>query len=110
MPDGKPQVRPTSYRYNAEHGSIDVGGYRMKDTQKYRNVAAGSWAALVIDEIVSYQPWEVKGIEVRGDAEVLGGQEPYLPGFTGDIVRIHPRRVLSWSVDPDHQGVFARDV
>jgi pyridoxamine 5'-phosphate oxidase family protein len=109
-PGGQPQVRPTSYIYNAEHGTIDVGGYHMKDTQKYRNVVAGSAVAIVIDETLSYEPWEVKGIEIRGDASVLSDQKPYLPGFSGDIVRIRPRRILSWNVDPDHDGMFARDV
>ena len=97
--DGTPQVRPTSFHYNAELGTIDVGGFHMADTQKYRNVQAGSRAALVVDEITSTDPWRVRGIEIRGDAEALTGQEPYMQGFTGDIVRIHPRRIISWGLE-----------
>ncbi len=109
-PDGQPQVRPTSFAYNAELGTIDVGGYHMRDTQKYRNVAAGSAASIVIDEIASRDPWTVRGIEIRGRAEVLTDQKPYLKGFSGDIVRIHPQRILSWGLDADDTTMNARDV
>ena len=109
-PDGTPQVRPTSFHYNAELGTIDVGGYHMTDTRKYRNVAAGSAASIVVDDLASVDPWIVRGIEIRGDAEALTGQEPYLPGFDGAVVRIHPKRVLSWGLEPDREGMNARAV
>jgi pyridoxamine 5'-phosphate oxidase family protein len=99
--DGTPQVRPTSFYYNAELGTIDVGGLRMADTQKYRNVQAGSRAALVVDDVASTDPWRVRGIEIRGEAEALTGQEPYMQGFTSDIVRIHPRRIISWGLESE---------
>ena len=107
-PGGQPQVRPTSFHYNADTGTIDIGGYHMRDTQKYRNVVAGSRAAIVIDEVTSTDPWTVRGIEIRGTAEVLADQPPYLQGFSGDIVRIHPKRILSWGLDSDNMN--ARDV
>jgi pyridoxamine 5'-phosphate oxidase family protein len=107
---GQPQVRPTSYHFNAETGTIDVGGYRMRDTQKYRNVEAGSAVSIVVDEVTSTNPWTVRGIEIRGSAETLTGQEPYFTGFSGDIVRIHPTRILSWGLDTDDMTMNARDV
>ena len=107
---GQPQVRPTSYHYNAETGTIDVGGFRMRDTQKYRNVEAGSAVSIVVDEVISMDPWTVRGIEIRGSAETLTGQEPYLKGFSGDIVRIHPKRILSWGLSSDDTTMNARDV
>jgi pyridoxamine 5'-phosphate oxidase family protein len=107
---GQPQVRPTSYHYNPDTRTIDIGGYRMRETQKYRNVVAGSLASLVVDEVISTDPWTVRGIEVRGTAEVLADQEPYFEGFSGDIVRIHPTRILSWGLDTDDMTMNARDV
>jgi pyridoxamine 5'-phosphate oxidase family protein len=107
-PDGQPQVNPTSFHYNAEQGTIDIGGYRMAQTKKFRNVASGSAAAIVVDDVASVDPWRVRGIEVRGPAEVVTGQEPYLPGFTGDVVRVHPKRIISWGLDADQPT--ARDV
>jgi pyridoxamine 5'-phosphate oxidase family protein len=109
-PDGQPQVNPTSFHYNADLGTIDVGGYRMAQTKKFRNVAAGSAAAIVVDDLASVDPWQVRGIEVRGSAEVVHGQEPYFPGFTGDIVRIHPKRIISWGLEGDQPTPTARDV
>jgi pyridoxamine 5'-phosphate oxidase family protein len=109
-PDGQPQVNPTSFHVNAELGTIDIGGYRMAQTKKYRNVAAGSAASIVVDDLASVDPWRARGIEIRGRAETVTGQEPYLAGFTGDIVRIHPTRILSWGLDPEKQSVDARDI
>lgn len=109
-PDGTPQVRPTSFHYNAELGTIDVGGYHMADTQKYRNVAAGSAASIVVDDLASVDPWLARGIEVRGTSTVVSGQEPYMAGFDGTVIRIHPTRILSWGLEPDREGMNARAV
>lgn len=109
-PDGSPQVNPVGFRYNAEHGTIDIGGHNMAASKKYRNVLAGSRAAFVVDDIVSIQPWNVRGLEIRGEAEVLTGQEPQFVGGSGDIIRIHPVRVISWGVDPTRPGMYARTV
>jgi pyridoxamine 5'-phosphate oxidase family protein len=107
-PDGSPQVNPVGFRYDAERGVIEIGGHDLASTRKFRNIAAGSQAALVVDDLVSTQPWQVRGVEIRGDAEALHGQEPFLPGFSDQLIRIHPRRVISWGVDPDQP--HARDV
>lgn len=109
-PDGAPQVSPVSFRYNAEHGTIDIGGHNMAASKKYRNVLAGSRAAFVVDDIVSVQPWKVRGVEIRGRAEALTGQEPYFVGGSGDVIRIHPVRVISWGVEPSTPGMHARTV
>jgi pyridoxamine 5'-phosphate oxidase family protein len=110
-PDGTPQVSPTSFRYNAELGTIDIGGHQMGRSKKFRNVAAGSRAAFVVDDIASVRPWRVRGVEIRGDAEALTGQEPYGPGFSGEIIRIHPRRIVSWGVESEEMyRANARDV
>jgi pyridoxamine 5'-phosphate oxidase family protein len=108
--DGSPQVNPVSYRYRAEQGVIDIGGHDMGASRKFRNVARGGRAALVVDDIVSFEPWRVRFVEIRGTAEVLTDEEPYLPGFSREVIRIHPRRVLTWGLDPDTPGLQARDV
>lgn|SRR5487761_741495 len=36
--DRKPHVVPTSFRYNAGLGTVDVGGIHVADTKKYRDV------------------------------------------------------------------------
>ena len=49
-PDGQPHVVPTSFRYNAEHDAIDVGGLRISQTKKLRDVQRTDRASIVIDD------------------------------------------------------------
>lgn len=108
-PDGQPQVNPTSFHYNAELGTVDIGGLGMGKTKKFRNVQASGKAALVVDDIASVDPWVVRGVEIRGDAEALTDQDPYRRGFSGELIRIHPRRIISWGLDGERER-NARDV
>jgi len=56
-------------------------------------------------------PWTVRGIEIRGEAEVsaTGGKE-VMPIFDDEIIRIRPRRIVSWGVDGEMDSVNARSV
>lgn len=109
-PDGTPQVKPVGFRYDPELGVIDIGGRDLAATTKFRNVAAGGRVALVVDDLVSRQPWRVRGLEIRGDAEALTDQEPFRPGMAREVIRIHPRRVVSWGIEPGQAGMKARGV
>jgi pyridoxamine 5'-phosphate oxidase family protein len=51
-PDGQPHVVPTTFRYNAEHDAIDVGGMRMSQTKKLRDVQRTGRASIVIDDVL----------------------------------------------------------
>lgn len=86
--DGTPHVVPVGWRYNPSTGTIDVGGADLTVTKKYRDVQGRGRAAIVIDEVLP--PWRPRGVEVRGRAEALGGEEPR--------IRIHPDRVRSWGL------------
>ncbi|HEY2724684.1 MAG TPA: PPOX class F420-dependent oxidoreductase [Pseudonocardiaceae bacterium] len=107
---GDVQNNPVGFAYNADTQTIDIGGYSMGSTRKYRNVQATGQASLVVDDLVSRDPWQVRGIEVRGRAEALTGQTPSRSGQSGEIIRIHPRRILSWGIEPDGNGMQARNV
>ena len=109
-PSGAPQNNPVGVRYNAEAGTIDIGGLNMGATRKYRNVRTNPQVALVVDELASVDPWTVRGVEIRGWAEALDGQAPAMRGMSGEIIRIHPRRIISWGVDPGQQGMHGRTV
>jgi pyridoxamine 5'-phosphate oxidase family protein len=45
-------------------------------------------------------PWRVRGIEIRGEAEVLdtGGTE-LGPGFDPEMFRSTPKRIVSWGLE-----------
>jgi pyridoxamine 5'-phosphate oxidase family protein len=88
--DGIPHVVPVGWSYNSAEGTIDVGGLDLERTKKYRDVRRSRRAAVVIDDIVSVDPWRVRGVEVRGRAEALHEPRP--------LIRIHPERVVSWGL------------
>lgn len=98
--DGAVQVNPVGFHYNADLDTIDIGGRALAASKKFRNIEAGSQAAFVVDDIVSFQPWEVRGVEVRGRAEALRDQEPPRQGMSSDLIRVHLDRVIAWGL-PD---------
>ena len=94
--DHKPHVAPTSFRYNAELGTIDMGGLRVANTKKYRDVEANSWAAIVVDDLLSVDPWRPRFLEIRGRAEAIPtGGAALGPGFGDAFIRIYPEKVNS---------------
>jgi pyridoxamine 5'-phosphate oxidase family protein len=98
-PDGRPQNNPVGFRVNPETGTIDIGGLKMGATRKFRNVRANGHVAFVVDDLASIDPWRPRGVEIRGDAEALTGERPPIPRMSDEIIRIHPRRVISWGLD-----------
>lgn len=110
-PDGKPHVVPVSFSYNAEHDSIDIGGHNFGARKKYRDVQRNPWAAIVVDDLVSADPWTVRMIEVRGRAEALDhGGAALGQGFADELIRIHPDRIVSYGLIADQQATVARSV
>lgn len=117
-PDGSPQASPVGFSYNADLGTIDIAGYRMSRSQKYRNVASNPNVAFVVDDIASRDPWRVRCLEIRGTAEQATA--PASVGGSGDeldsaIIRITPRRIISFGIDdtdtaPHELVADARDV
>ena len=98
-PDGRPQNNPVGFRYDAELGTIDIGGLDMGRSRKFRNVASNPNVAFVVDDIASLDPWRVRCVEIRGTAEALTEQPAQRPGFSDEIIRIHPTRVIAFGLD-----------
>ncbi|WP_028661996.1 PPOX class F420-dependent oxidoreductase [Saccharomonospora saliphila] len=109
-PGDQPQCRPIVYFVNRELGTIDIGGYNNSDTQKFRNVRRHPRVSLLVDDLASRDPWVVRGVELRGDAEALLDAPPPAEGFGAGVIRIHPRRILSWGMDPNVYGTQSRNV
>ncbi|MBU8815994.1 PPOX class F420-dependent oxidoreductase [Mycolicibacterium goodii] len=110
QPDGTPQNSPVGFTYNEELGTIDIAGYRMSQSRKYRNIAHNNRVAFVVDDIFSRDPWRVRCLEIRGTAEQVVTSAA--KGAAGDdldaaIIRITPRRIISFGIDdqetPPHQ-------
>ena len=90
--DSTPHVVPVGWRHNRDLDTIDVGGHQLEETKKFRDVARGGRAAIVIDDLASTNPW-------RGRAEAIREPEP--------LIRIHPERVISWGLG---EGRSARTI
>jgi pyridoxamine 5'-phosphate oxidase family protein len=93
--DGQPHVVPVGIDYDRAH--TYVGGVDPEKTRTYSNAAAGNTKmALVVDDLVSTQPWTPRYVRVYGTAELVErsgqfGQARYL--------RITPTRSLSWNLE-----------
>ena len=93
QPNGAMQNSPVGFNYNDELGTIDVYGYNLAKSQKFRNVATNNTVALVVDDIVSHDQWRVRCLEIRGTAEQAADAK-------GDpLIRITPKRIISFGID-----------
>jgi pyridoxamine 5'-phosphate oxidase family protein len=80
-PDGQPHVVPVGFRYNEDLDTIDIGGHN--------------------DDLASIDPWRARGIEIRGEAEILEtGGATVRPGFDPEMFRITVEHIVSWGIDP----------
>jgi pyridoxamine 5'-phosphate oxidase family protein len=102
--DGTLQVSPVGFSVDPERATIDIGGFSMSASQKYRNVAANGRVAFVVDDVPSVQPWRVRCLEIRGVAEAVPGPNAAQGDPNGAIIRITPRRIISFGIDqPDQE-------
>lgn len=93
QPSGTLQNSPVGFSYNENLGTIDVYGYNLAKSQKFRNVATNNTVAFVVDDIVSHDPWRVRCLEIRGTAQQAENAE-------GEpLIRITPKRIISFGID-----------
>lgn len=104
-PDGAPQNNPVGFFLDDETGDVVIGGRDLEQTRKFRNVRHNANVALVVDDLVSTNPWTPRGVEIRGTAEAIADTEPPRPGYSPAVIRIKPQWVGSWGVEPDAAGL-----
>jgi pyridoxamine 5'-phosphate oxidase family protein len=109
-PDGTLQNSPVGFRYHPSTGTIDVTGYELERSRKFRNVADNGRVALVVDDLASTDPWRPRCVEIRGHAEAITGDGTHPP-----VIRIRPARIISFGLTendtaPHSLTVHARDV
>jgi PPOX class F420-dependent enzyme/OxyR family protein len=108
-PDGTPQNKPVGYRYNAELGTIDIGGFNMETSAKYRNIRTSPDVSFVVDDAIGEGASGMRFVEVRGRAEQVSDTPPG-EGESQHLIRIHPRRVVSWNVAEGVPAFAAQDL
>lgn len=92
QPDGTPQNSPVGFTVNEQLGTIDIGGYEMAKSRKFRNLADNDRVAFVVDDVTSRDPWRVRCVEIRGTATQVEADG-------AAIIRVTPRKVISFGVD-----------
>jgi pyridoxamine 5'-phosphate oxidase family protein len=99
--DGTPHVTPVGmWSVDPDSGVVEVTGHSFAATKKFRDVARGGRAAIVVDDVLP--PWRPRGVEVRGHAEAVDGPQP--------SIRIRPTRIVTWGLDDTGGARNARDV
>ncbi|WP_405178097.1 PPOX class F420-dependent oxidoreductase [Nocardia sp. NBC_01377] len=98
-PDGSPQNNPVGFRYNADLGTIDIAGWNMGASWKFRNLTGNDRVAFVVDDVASVRPWRVRCLEIRGTAKALTDVQPYMEGVSREMIRIRPDRVIAFGLE-----------
>jgi pyridoxamine 5'-phosphate oxidase family protein len=106
--NGAPQNNPVGVFLDEDTGDLVIGGGAMGASRKFRNIRTNPQVALVIDDIVSMDPWTVRGIEMRGTAVALSDVDPPVQFMSREVIRIKPNWIVSWGLDPDVQGRQSR--
>lgn len=110
-PRGQPDVVPVSYELDGN--SFWIGGATQEifvHSIKYLNVSKGNnKVGLVVDDLISVDPWRARSIKIYGTAEVLDHNGRFGPG---KYLKITPK--ISWSfginseVQPNYRESGAR--
>lgn len=93
---GQPDVVPVAFEFDGR-GFWVGGGPTVVDTRKIRNVVAGRrLVALVVDDLVSLDPFVARGVRVYG----VAGEPVERVGMVGPgtYVRITPTVSWSWNL------------
>lgn len=108
-PDGSPQNKPVGFHYNADLGTIDIYGFAMEKSAKFRNIVMRPPVSFVVEDAVGEGAENMRFLEIRGRAEAAQIPEPAEAGLSDRIIRIHPVRVVGWNIAPDLPGLHSRD-
>jgi pyridoxamine 5'-phosphate oxidase family protein len=96
--DGQPDVVPVAFELDGPHFWIGGTGAAVLGTRKMRNVVAGSpEVALVVDDLISLDPFIARGIRIYGRAE--GPVERVGMVGPGHYLRITPTISWSWNLE-----------
>ena len=95
---GEPDV--SAVGFGVEGDSIVSGGLDLTKTVRYRNLRDNPRATVVIDDLASIEPWQPRGIKVRGRA-VLEDDNGRLR------IRISPEVIWSWGINAGQAKRFA---
>ena len=91
---GMPHVVPLRAMMNEAGDKVLVLGNAMTQSYKYRQVQKNPQVAIVWDALVTQPERGIKGIEVRGIAEIK-----HNPGDKDPHFEVTPTKVFSWGIN-----------
>jgi pyridoxamine 5'-phosphate oxidase family protein len=97
-PDSQPDVVPVAFEFDGAVFWVGGTGDSVLHTRKFRNIRAGRHeVALVVDDLVSLDPFIARGIRVYGSADGPVERTGMLgPGL---YLRITPSTSWSWNLE-----------
>jgi pyridoxamine 5'-phosphate oxidase family protein len=101
--DGQPDVVPLAFEFDETFFWVGGRGPAVVHTRKFRNVRAGrDKVALVVDDLVSFDPFIARSIRVYGHAD----QPVERDGLVGPgtYMRITPTISWSWNMAGEPAG------
>jgi pyridoxamine 5'-phosphate oxidase family protein len=101
--DGQPDVVPVAFEFDGTAFWVGGSGRSALTTRKFRNIAGGANnVALVVDDLVSFDPFIARGIRIYGRAsepvERVGLVGP------GIYARVTPTISWSWNIAGEPAG------
>ena len=97
--NGTPDVSAVGFQLDGD--VIVSGGLDLTKTIRYRHLQANPVATIVIDDLVSVDPWTPRGVKARGSAELTQGPDGSW------VIRISATTVWSWGINEGAAHRFA---
>lgn len=100
--DTQPHVVPVGFQYDTNDDTIHIGGFNFDESKKFHDAETNQKIAFVVDDLASIDPWEPRGIEIRGRAETFREDGTHLGSdYDESWIQIHPARIISWGINED---------
>jgi pyridoxamine 5'-phosphate oxidase family protein len=101
--DGQPDVVPVGFEFDGKCFWVGGPGASILATRKFRHVLAGNQkVGLVVDELISFDPFIARGIRVYGYAEAPIERDGMVG--PGNYMRITPNISWSWNREGEPVG------
>jgi pyridoxamine 5'-phosphate oxidase family protein len=95
--NGRPNVAVVGFEFDGKY--LYTGSIKqeiLKSTPRYKNVKNGNKrVAVVIDDLVSVDPWKVRGVRINGVADIIVRDGEF---GKGEYIRIQPKVTWSWGL------------
>ena len=102
-PEGQPDVVPVAFEFDGANFWVGGPGASVLATRKFRHVLAGNRrVALVVDDLVSFEPFIARGIRIYGDADRPVERDGMVG--PGSYLRITPAVSWSWNMEGEPVG------